>query len=241
VASDPDSWLCVDVPLTDYREALALQHGLVAAKNRHRALQDIVLLLEHSPVFTLGRRGGLNNLTVDRPFLDKSGISIVQTERGGDITYHGPGQLIAYPIIDLKRSGLKVVEYVTALETVMIDIAREFGIIATRNPLNRGIWIEGQKLGSIGITVRKGICFHGFALNVDLSLKPFGWINPCGLSGVGVTSLAAVGARAVTMQKVRQSARFHLAAVFGVEMIGTGMEDLLKMPAFSSLPRLSNA
>lgn len=239
--SKPHSWRCLDLPATEYREALSLQHGVAAAKHRHPHMPDLVLLLEHPPVFTLGRRGGMENLTVDRRVLEAEGISVVQAERGGNITYHGPGQLVAYPIVDLKRSGLKVVEYVHALETVMISIAGDFGVTASRNRLNRGIWVEGKKIGSIGITVRRGICFHGFALNVDLSLTPFEWIHPCGLAGVRVTSMTKEGVTEVGMRRVRRSARSHLGKVFGVEMIDTEMDELLQLPAFSSLPRPSTA
>jgi len=241
VGNKIENWFCVDLPVTDYRDALELQHTVVAAKIQHPMTWDVVLILEHQPVFTLGRRGGLENLTVDRRFLEKSGISVVQTERGGNITYHGPGQLVVYPIVDLKRAGLKVVDYVTALESVMMGIAGDFGITASRNTLNRGIWVEGDKLGSIGITVRRGISFHGFALNVNLSLTHFDWINPCGLSEVRATSMAALEASGIRMSNVRKSVQTHLAAVLGGGVIETGREELLQMSAFSSLRRPSNA
>jgi len=222
-------WLCTDLPVTPYEEALKIQRRIVAARNGKRFEKDVLLMLEHRPVFTLGRRGGLENLTVSRDFLGKSGIPVVQVERGGNITYHGPGQLVGYPIIDLKTAGLKVVDYVTGLEDVMIRIAADWGVPAGRNPLNRGVWVGSEKLGSVGITIRRGVCFHGFALNVNLSLDPFQWINPCGLSGICVTSMDRQLAGGVSMDDIRLSARKQIASVFKVDLIDTGLDELKKM------------
>jgi lipoyl(octanoyl) transferase len=170
----------VDLPQIDYRDAWGLQSGLVAARREGRLARDLFIFLEHPPVFTLGRRGGRENLVVPESLLEKSGISVVQVERGGNITYHGPGQLVVYPIIDLQAAGLGVTEYVSALETVMIRLAADFGVNAQRDARNRGVWVGNNKLGSIGIAVRRGVSFHGLAFNANLALAPFGWINPCG-------------------------------------------------------------
>ncbi len=178
------TWLCVELPVTDYREAWDLQTGLVAARNSGVLASDVLLLLEHAPVFTLGRRGGLENLTVSEEFLKEAGVPVVHVERGGNITYHGPGQLVGYPILDLHASGLTVSDYVERLEEIMIRTAAHWGVAAGRNPINRGVWVGNSKLGSIGVAIRHGISFHGFAFNVSLSLEPFGWINPCGLRGI---------------------------------------------------------
>jgi lipoate-protein ligase B len=190
----------------------------------------VVLLLEHPPVFTLGRRGGLDNLTVSRGFLDGANISIVQAERGGDITYHGPGQLVGYPIVHLWDAGLKVVDFVAGLEEVMLRVAADWGIPAVRSARNRGVWVGEAKLGSIGITVRRGVSFHGFALNVDVDLEPFCWINPCGLKGVGVVSMAQHLGRPVALRDVRRAARGHMADVFHVEMDSVGLDTLERLP-----------
>jgi len=170
---------CVDLPAVEYREAWDLQHSLVAARKNGIIDRDIVLFLEHHPVFTLGRRGGLDGLMVSESFLEKERITVVHVERGGDITFHGPGQLVVYPIIDLRAAGLGVADYVTALEEVMIRTAADFGVKAEQNPKNRGVWIGNNKLGSIGVAVRRGVSFHGLALNVNTSLTPFSWIHPC--------------------------------------------------------------
>ena len=221
-----NQWLCVELPVTEYREAWEHQFHLLEARRDKIIETDIVLLLEHAPVFTLGRRGGMENLKVCGSFLKKSGIPIVQVERGGDITYHGPGQLIGYPIINLKESRLKVVDYVSRLEEAMIRTVADWGIIAERNRLNRGIWVGNNKLASIGVAIRRGISFHGFALNVNVSLKPFDWIHPCGLKEIGITSMECELSNTISMHKVREAMRRHLEAVFGIQMISTSMQKL---------------
>ena len=231
---DGRQWLCVDIPHIEYTEALNLQRATVAARNSSVIDTDVLLMLEHPPVFTVGRRGGQENLVVSGPFLEKSGISVVQTERGGNITYHGPGQLVVYPIIDLREAKLKVVDYVTRLEEVMIRTAADWGIRAERNALNRGVWVGRNKLGSIGIAIRHGVSFHGFSLNVNLSLEPFAWVNPCGLEGIGMTSMEQKLSNKVSMQQARVSLKRHLRAVFGVELIFmslANLQDHFKIPA----------
>lgn len=180
----------VELPNIEYRQAWDLQQEIVAARNDGRLNSDILLLLEHPGVFTMGRKGGLGNLMVPEAFLQQKGIEVVQIERGGDITYHGPGQMVGYPIVHLRHRKLSVVDYVSKLEEVMIRTAGHFGVKAHTDQRNRGVWVGNRKLGSIGIAVRRWITFHGFALNVNTDLTPFGWVNPCGLEGIGVTSLA---------------------------------------------------
>ena len=211
-------WLCVELPVTEYREAWDLQGDLVAARKEKVIDTNLVLIVEHPPVFTLGRRGGLNNLSVSESFLKQAGIPVVQVERGGSITYHGPGQLVAYPVVDLRAARMNVEEYVEHLEEVMIRVAADWGIQAERNPLNRGIWVGNNKLGSIGIAIRKGISFHGMALNVNPSLEPFTWMKPCGLNGIGVTSIEKELSNKVDMSEARERAKRHFEEVFGVEL-----------------------
>jgi lipoate-protein ligase B len=219
-------WLCIDIPAMGYGEAWNLQGRLVAARKDKTIDTDVILFLEHPPVFTLGNRGGLNNLTVSESFLEKAGVPVIQVERGGDITFHGPGQLVVYPIIDLRGARLTVVDYIENLEQVMIKAAADWGINAVRHPMNRGVWVGNNKLGSVGIAIRRGIAFHGMALNVNLSLKPFGWINPCGLQDTRMTSMEHELSRKVLMNQVRQSVKCHLKAVFGVDLVMTGLWEL---------------
>ncbi len=182
-------WLCIELPATEYREAWRLQSDLVAARKDKSIGTDVVLLLEHPPVFTVGNNSGMNNLTVSKKSLEKAGIPLIRVERGGDITFHGPGQLVMYPVIDLRAARLSVLDHIEKLEEVMIRTARDWGIMAQRNLANRGVWVGKNKLGSVVIAIRRGISFHGMALNVNLSLEPFGWINPCGLQEIAMTSM----------------------------------------------------
>jgi lipoate-protein ligase B len=223
----PDrKWLCIELPVTEYKEAWQLQSNLVAAKPHKTTHKNVVLLLEHPPVFTLGRRGGLNNLRVSESFLEKAVIPVIQVERGGNITFHGPGQLVVYPIIHLQTTKLSVVHYVENLEEVMIRTAADWGITAVRNPTNRGVWVGNKKLGSIGIAIRRGICFHGMALNVNTSLEPFQWIDPCGLENMGMTSMEVELCDTVSMKQVRKRVKHHLEAVFDITLIMTCLEKL---------------
>jgi lipoate-protein ligase B len=211
--------LCLALSLLEYRTALDLQHHLVAARQTGAIENDVVLILEHPPVFTLGRRAGIKNLKASSAFLERKKIPVIPVERGGDITFHGPGQLIVYPIIDLTEAGLKVLDYVTGLEEIMLRTVSDWDIPAKRNPVNRGIWIGNKKLGSIGISVQRGVTFHGFALNVNLSLKPFKWINPCGLQSIGVTSMEKELSQKISMSQVRKIVTHHFESVFGFDLV----------------------
>lgn len=218
--------LYLDMPLTEYQEAWKLQQAIVNAKVDGILQNDVILVLEHPPVYTLGRRGGIENLCVPQTMLAEKGIEVVQIERGGDITYHGPGQLIAYPLLDIRRARLSVTDLVSSLEEIMINTAGVFGIEAGRNPLNRGVWIGKTKLGSIGIAVRKDITFHGMALNINLDLALFSWINPCGLKEVGMTSLKETAGKAIDMLAARRVIKMNLQTVLGLELEPTDLATL---------------
>ncbi|MBA2881512.1 lipoate-protein ligase B [Desulfosalsimonas propionicica] len=211
-------WACLELPVTDYRQALRLQQNLVSARASRALNRDIVLVLQHFPVFTLGNRGGEEHLHVSGDFLEARGISLVETDRGGSITYHGPGQLVAYPVVDLPLNGWLVVDFVHALESVMISIAGQWGVAAQRHALGRGAWVRGKKIGSVGLRVSRKVSFHGLALNVDPHLDPFDWIAPCGLSGIQMTSIARETGGPVSMNKIARSARAHFSSVFNVEL-----------------------
>jgi len=223
---DTKQWLHVDLPVTDYVDAWRLQQELVKARAEKRMNDDLVLLLEHPPVFTVGRRGGRENLTVTEDFLREKGIPRIEVERGGNITFHAPGQLVVYPIIKLENAGFDIGEFITRLEDVMLQTASNYGLSAERNSLNRGIWIGSNKLGSIGICVRRGIAFHGLALNVNISLEPFGWINPCGLHGIGVTSLERELSREIPMEQVRATLVRNIEKTFEVRLLETSLQEL---------------
>lgn len=203
-----------DLGMMDYHDAHRFQLDCVTYRLSEEGRPDIFIVTEHPPVFTLGKRGGLDSLTVSREYITHQGVGIVQTERGGDITYHGPGQVVVYPIIHLREAGLSIKEYVDLLEDVMISSAGDFGVTAVRDSRNRGIWVGDNKIGSIGIRVRHGVTFHGLAFNVTLDFEHFGWIQPCGLSGVGVTSLAEEAGGTVVFAEVKESVIHHLERLF---------------------------
>jgi lipoate-protein ligase B len=216
----------VELPIIEYQKAMELQSYLLSARKDKIIDSDILLILEHPPVFTLGRRGGLENLSVSESFLEKSGIPLIHVERGGNITFHGPGQIVVYPIIDLEKARLTITDYVSYLEEVMIQTAKDLGVQAHLNGLNRGIWVGNKKLGSVGIAIRRGISFHGMALNVNLSLEPFNWINPCGLQNIKMTSIQQELSRPVSMPNIRQTVKQHFESIFGIELVATDMKEL---------------
>lgn len=216
----------LDLPVLEYSAALDLQHQLVAARIDGRLDRDIVLILEHPPVFTLGRRGGVGNLKVSEAFLRIKGIPLVRVERGGDITYHGPGQLVVYPIVDLRSGKSRVVEFVECLEEIMIRVLSQWGLDGVRNPANRGVWVGPSKIGSLGIAIRRSVSFHGFALNVNTSLEPFQWVNPCGLSGASVTSMEKELDSVIAISDVRDAIGGLLQNVLGMVPIPIGIHEI---------------
>ncbi len=216
----------VDLGLMDYGSVLALQHRCLDRRRRRVLNEDIFFLVEHFPVVTYGRRSGAEHLCVPQEFLASQGIQVFAVERGGSVTYHGPGQLVVYPLVHLPSAGWKAVDWVTALEEVMICIARRFGVGASRNPRSRGVWVGEKKLGSLGIAVRHGISFHGLALNVNNSLEPFQWIRPCGLSDVTMTSLAIETRSMVSIDEVKRAFRECAETVLHLQFEPTDLEAL---------------
>jgi lipoate-protein ligase B len=209
----------IDLGRMDYHEAHQFQLDCVEWHLHEKDRPDIFLITEHPPVFTLGKRGGLASLTVGENFIKSRGVDIVQTERGGDITYHGPGQVVAYPIIHLRESKLSVKTYVEMLEDVMIASGSAFGVNAGRDERNRGIWVGDNKIGSIGIRVRHGVAFHGLAFNATLDFEHFSWIQPCGLTGVGVTSVERETSESVDFLSVKNTVVDQLSRVFNRQFI----------------------
>ena len=184
------------------------------SQRREGAGQDTLLLTEHRPVFTLGRSHPTPNLRVEASTISQWGIEIVQTERGGDITYHGPGQLVAYGIVDLKGWGIGVLDYVHGLEETVIGVLADWGLRGARNDLGRGIWVEDRKIASIGLNVRRWVTMHGVALNIDPDMSHWELINACGMDELEVTSMATEAGKQVSFDEVRESFVFHFARVF---------------------------
>jgi lipoyl(octanoyl) transferase len=198
-----------------YGEALELQRQLVEARKEGRG-DDHLLLLEHPHVITLGRNGKLENLLASEEILARTGISFYPTDRGGDVTYHGPGQLVGYPILDLREWKRDVGAYVRAVEQVIIDTLADYGIAAGRIPKLTGVWVDGRKIAAIGVHLSRWITSHGFALNVSTDLTYFQYIVPCGLTKP-VTSMAQLGVRA-TLPDVAQHLASHFGRLFDCEI-----------------------
>jgi lipoyl(octanoyl) transferase len=200
----------------DYARALDIQRELVA-RRKQGAVPDHLLLLEHPHVITLGRNGHLENLLAGEGVLDRAGISFYPTDRGGDVTYHGPGQLVGYPILDLREWQRDVGAYVRAVEQVLIDTLADYGIQAGRIPKLTGVWAGDRKIAAIGVHLSRWVTSHGFALNVHTDLDYFRYIVPCGLTRP-VTSMAQLGVRA-TLEEVSRTLAVHFGRVFDCEML----------------------
>lgn len=197
-----------------YDEVLALQERLHARRVAGE-IPDTLLLLEHRPVYTLGRSAAAENVLYSEAALRQAGIERALTTRGGDVTYHGPGQLVGYPILHLGEAGLRVLEYVTALEEALIRAVAAFGITAGRDPRNRGVWVGDDKLAALGIRVSHQVAMHGFALNVTTRLEDYRGIVACGLRNAGVTSMARVLGREPPMAEVKTRVAEAFRGVFG--------------------------
>ncbi len=196
-----------------YVDGLDLQAKLVARRQAD-AIPDTLLLLEHEPVFTLGRNARRENVLLSEDALRERGFALFDTGRGGDVTYHGPGQVVGYPILDLSPDRRDVHRYVRDLEEVMIRTCADYGIPASRVVGLTGAWVGREKIGAIGVRIARWVTSHGFAFNVSTDLSPFGLIVPCGIQDRGVTSLERVLDRSVPLDEVMDRLTRHLATVF---------------------------
>jgi lipoate-protein ligase B len=199
---------------TPYREGLELQEALVSAR-ADRETGDWLLFPDHPPVLTVGRGGSIESLRVSRGELARRGIEIFEVRRGGDFTWHGPGQLVGYTILDLEIVERDVHRLLRGIEEALIRAVGRFGIEAQRSPGRTGIWVGESKLASIGIAVRRWVSYHGFALNVDPDLGSFDLIHPCGLRDVRVTSMRELMGSPPAIARVREVAAEEVAACFG--------------------------
>jgi lipoyl(octanoyl) transferase len=201
----------------DYAEALYLQRELVAQRKAGE-IPDTLLLLEHPHVYTLGRNAQRENLLISEERLAAMGAQLFETDRGGDITYHGPGQLVGYAIFDLTEHRRDIAWFMRSLEEVFIGVARDFAIEAARLKGCPGVWVGSDKLVAMGVHVSRWVTSHGFAFNVNTDLRYFDAIVPCGIRGKGVTSLAQLLGRPVEMASVAPRVIEHFGKVFGLEM-----------------------
>ena len=202
----------------EYQRAWRLQQRLAESRLRRRA-PDTLLLLEHPPTYTVGRRGGEGEFLLDPGELEAKGASVHWVDRGGSVTFHGPGQLVGYPILDLSRWRPDIDAYLRALEEVLIRAIRELGAEAGRSPGDTGVWIGGDKVAAIGVKMSRWVTTHGFALNLSCDLRWFDHIVPCGLAQRGVTSLERAAGVCVSTEDMARRVCRHFGAVFERQMI----------------------
>jgi len=220
----------LDLGLVPYQEAWDLQRSLAGAVSQG-AIPDTVVFLEHPPVVTLGRRADASELHVP----EGAEVDVVETNRGGKSTFHGPGQLVCYPILDLKRHGKDVKKYVRDLEEALIRTLEPLGLEATRIEGLTGVWLQRppRKIASIGVHISRGVTTHGFAINVNNDLQPFEWIVPCGIEGVRMTSLCRELGATQDMDAYMDTVTARFAEVYEREPVERAAADLDLAPALS--------
>jgi lipoate-protein ligase B len=200
-----------------YGDAYHLQQKLLV-KRLNGLIEDTLLLLEHPPTITVGKSGELENVLASPAQLAESGVSLIFTDRGGDVTYHGPGQIVGYPIFDLRERGKDVHRYLHNLEEVLIRTLNDFAIKSGRDSGHAGVWVKDKEIAAIGLSVRKWVTMHGFALNVNTDLARFSLINPCGFTDRKATSMARLLDREIPIESVTEKLLAHFAAIFDIQL-----------------------
>jgi lipoate-protein ligase B len=216
-----------DLGLIGYSDCYALQRELVDLRSAG-LVEDMLLLLEHTPVITMGTSGGKDALLVSPDGLARAGVELVKTNRGGNITYHGPGQLVCYPIIDLHNYDKDVHKFLRNLEEVVIRCIGNFGVTGIAVPGLTGVWVGTDKICSIGVAARRWISYHGLAVNVDPNLQHWSFLHPCGLVGRHVTSLKSLVEPCPSMSAVKECAAHKFVELFGYEPVQMPLPELMK-------------
>ena len=216
--------------LIDYDKALKIQEKLWELR-RNGIIDDTILLLEHKPVLTLGRRGNYENILLSKEALQNEGIDVYEVSRGGDVTYHGPGQIVGYPIMDLNYLGKDSKEFVWNIQEVIIRLLNnEYGINAERDDKKyTGVWVNDKKITAIGIAIRHWVTMHGFAFNVNTNLAHFNWITPCGITDRGVTSMEQELGQMQDMNLVYSQIIKYFCEVFSAELTLLTADDIYKI------------
>jgi lipoate-protein ligase B len=216
----------IDLGLVTYEKAWDLQHQLWSRRVEEE-LPDLLLLLEHPHVITLGRRGNRSHLLASPEVLEEMRIPLFHVERGGDVTYHGPGQMVVYPILDLREYGYRLIRYISQLEEIILHVLKDFGIEGKRDPLNRGIWVDEEKIASVGVAIKRWVSFHGFSLNYETDLKYFELINPCGLEGKKMTTMERVLGIKILREQLVERIIFHFKEIFERDWKEKNLEKLM--------------
>lgn len=201
----------------EYREAYELQKELLE-KRVNGQIADTLLLLEHPPTITVGKAGKLENVLASQTELASAGVSLILTDRGGDVTYHGPGQIVGYPILDLRERNRDVHRYVHHLEEMLIRTLADYSIKSERDPSHAGVWVNDEEIAALGLRIHKWITMHGFALNVNTDLNHFSLINPCGFTNKTATSMARLLGYQLSTGEVTRRLLSYFADVFEVQL-----------------------
>lgn len=207
----------IQLGLCDYMDAYKIQKQILDQR-KSGTIPDTLLFLSHPPVLTIGRRGNRKNILVSDEVLYREGIVVYETDRGGDITYHGPGQIVGYPVLDLKQFGRDVHRIINMYEEVIIRLLKYYDLEGSRVQDYPGVWIGNEKICALGIGISRWVSFHGFALNVNTNLNHFSYIIPCGITGRGVTSMSKVLERNVDESEVTGFLTKIFGMVFGLQM-----------------------
>lgn len=218
-----------DLKIIDYEEALAIQEKLLMLR-KNNYINDVLLLLEHNPVITIGKRGDQGNILAPEEFLQNQGVKVCFTGRGGDVTYHGPGQIVGYPIMRFQNYVSGVRELVRGLEEIFIQLLKnDFHIQAKRDFQHPGVWVDNDKITALGLSIRSGITMHGFAFNVNTDLQAFLWILSCGIIGKGVTSLKKLTNKEQDLNHIKKLIIKYFADIFQVQTNWQNEKDLRKI------------
>jgi len=216
----------VDCGKISYEDAFDLQRKLVDYRSRSE-IDDTLILLEHFPVFTANRDVSFQNILATAELLQKKGIAVCKTDRGGDVTYHGPGQIVGYSIMDLKSQGRDVHAYVRKMEQMIIDTLADYGIKSEQDERHPGVWVGNNKICAVGIAIKPDwISMHGFALNVEPNMEHYGMIVACGIADKGVTSMKAVLGFSLDIQSVKETLIQHYCMVYGRESKNISLKDI---------------
>lgn len=219
----------IDLGLIDYEEALVIQEKLLQLRREERT-EDTLLILEHKPVITIGKSGNKNHILAPKELLAEKGVKICPIGRGGDVTYHGPGQIVGYPIMRFLNHVSGVRELVRSLEEVFIQLLEEdFQIKAGRDSEHPGVWVGNDKITAIGLLIRSGITMHGFAFNVNTDLTAFSWILSCGITGKGVTSLKKLTGEEQDLRLLKRKVAQHFGRIFHLKTYWGDQQELKNM------------
>ncbi|MEJ2716657.1 MAG: lipoyl(octanoyl) transferase LipB [Deltaproteobacteria bacterium] len=216
--------LLVELPVTEYEKSLEIQTGIVERKIQGGG-EDVLLILEHPPTITIGKRGSHSDVIASEKHLAGRGVSVYSVGRGGGATYHGPGQIVCYPIVNLRRLGFRVRDYIHGLEETVIRTLDLFGVRGLRQPKMPGVWIDAShKIASVGVRIRRGVTSHGLSLNVKMTIDPRELIVVCGMSAVHMVNLVQLVSSPVEMPSVRAALTESFGEVFGISLERASLE-----------------